>query len=79
MFIVEDRIRGLRALVLIGRHVFNIFAGGSMARVMMVIAVGLGDRMMCIRLIVLELIGMVLAKCGVKVLFLIRPVFVSIK
>jgi hypothetical protein len=50
-----------------------------MTRVVMVIAIGLRHSMMCIRLVVLELIGVVLSERRVEVLLLIDPIIMSIE
>lgn len=39
MFVVENRVGRLRALMLVGRHLFDILARRSMPRVVMVVAV----------------------------------------
>jgi hypothetical protein len=44
-----------------------------MPRVVMVIAVRFRDSMMCIRLVILELIGVVPSKCRVEILLLVWP------
>jgi len=76
MLIVHNRIRGLRALVSIavGRKLLHIPPRGRMPRVMVMVAVGVGYDMVRVRLVVLQLIGVVLQKCRVEVLLLVWPV-----
>lgn len=55
----------------------EILACGRVARIMMMVAIGVGNGMVCAGLVVLQLVGMVLPKRGVEVLLLICSVFVS--
>ena len=65
--------------MIVRRHVFNIFASRSVTRVVMMIAIGLCHGMMCIRLVILELVGVVLSERRVEVLLLVWPVIMLVK
>lgn len=73
MFVVQDRVAGLRALVFLLGHVFNILLGRRVWDIMVVITIRVYDRMMSTGLIVLKLVLLILLKCRVEVLLLIRP------
>ena len=60
MLVIEDRVARLGPLVLLRWQLREVLRLGSMARVMMVITLGVCHRMMSARLIVLELIGVIL-------------------
>ena len=76
MLVMHNRIRGLRALVsvAVGRKLLQVPPRGRMPCIMVMVAVGVGYDMVCVRLVVLKLIGVVLQKCRVEVLLLVRPV-----
>jgi hypothetical protein len=59
MLVIEDRVSRLRTLMLARWHVFNILTGRSVTRIVVVVAIRLGDSMMRIGLVVLELICVV--------------------
>jgi hypothetical protein len=65
--------------MIVRRHVFNIFASWSVTRVVMMIAIGLCYGMMRIRLVILELVGVVLSERRVEVLLLVWPVIMLVK
>jgi hypothetical protein len=71
MFVIEDRVGGLGALVRVRGELFDVSSRRRMARVVMVIAVGMGHGMMCARSVVLQLVGVILSQCGVEVLLLV--------
>ena len=62
MLIVHNGIRGLRALmsIAVGRKLLHVAPRGRMPRVMVMVAVGVGYDVVCVRLVILQLIGVVL-------------------
>lgn len=71
MFVVENRVSRLGALVRLFGQLFKVLTSGRVARVMMMIAVGLCNWIMRAGLIILKLVGMILSKCRIEVLFLV--------
>jgi hypothetical protein len=74
VLIIENRVGRLGPLVLGHRHLFNILTCWRVARVMVVIAVRFRDCIVRVGLIILQLIGMVLAKRRVEIFLLICSV-----
>lgn len=73
MLIVQDRVPGLRALVLLLGHLINVLLRGCVSNIMVVIAIGVCNGMVSTRLVILELVLLILLKRGVEVLFLVCP------
>jgi hypothetical protein len=76
MLVVHDGIGGLRTLVnmTICGKLFHVLPRGRMPRVVVMVAVGMGHGVVCVRLIVFQLIGVILSKCRVEVLLLVWPI-----
>jgi hypothetical protein len=71
MLVVQDGVRRRRPIMLLRQQIFNIFASRGVARVMVMIAVRLCNRIMRIGLVVLELVGVIVFECRVEILLLI--------
>jgi hypothetical protein len=63
MFIIEDRVSGLEALVLFVGQLFKVLTSGRVARIMMMIAVRLRNWVVRTGLVIFELVGVILSEC----------------